>query len=242
MRECTCLKLGVLADTLARSAKIGGAVIGGIVVGGILLCLAFFGCRILHRRRVLLNRERQMSDGWLSRPFSRAPPRHTYQDMEGGSGEKLTTEVPMTPMSVASSATSVTRPGEPPISPIAFASAPNWVDRSPVSVTDRAVQKGRGKLSLAAISGPIGPVRVEGEGGAIRSMVSLQEAQTQRILPDQDPFLDVSFDYPATSPLVGVEHGFLFPRAKATAAGGFECPDGHSDDGASFDKTDPYVL
>ncbi|KAF7982292.1 hypothetical protein HWV62_28958 [Athelia sp. TMB] len=234
------------AAKAAHAAKIGGAVIGGIVVGGILLCLAFFGCRILHRRRVLLNRERLMSDNWLSRPFSRAPPRHSYQDMEGGSGEKLTTEVPMTPMSSASSAAPATHPGEPPISPIAFATASSWADRGPVSVTDRAVQKGRGKLSLAAISGPIGPVRVEGEGEAIRSMVSLQEAQTQRIPPDQDPFLDspeAASYYPATNPRVGVEHAFLSPRAKATAAGGFEHPGDHSDDGASFElDTSPYVL
>ncbi|KAF7982368.1 hypothetical protein HWV62_29110 [Athelia sp. TMB] len=234
------------AAKAAHAAKIGGAVIGGIVVGGILLCLAFFGCRILHRRRVLLNRERLMSDNWLSRPFSRAPPRHSYQDMEGGSGEKLTTEVPMTPMSSASSAAPATHPGEPPISPIAFATASSWADRGPVSVTDRAVQKGRGKLSLAAISGPIGPVRVEGEGEAIRSMVSLQEAQTQRIPPDQDPFLDspeAASYYPATNPRVGVEHAFLSPRAKATAAGGFEHPGSHSDDGASFElDTSPYVL
>lgn len=50
------------------SNKIGlsGATVGGIVGGVVIILVALFFCRRVHRRHSISNRERQMTEGWLS--------------------------------------------------------------------------------------------------------------------------------------------------------------------------------
>lgn len=58
------------------------AVVGSIVGVIAMAFLVLFMCKVYYNRRTVQNEELQMTESWLTRPFSRATTRHKYRDME----------------------------------------------------------------------------------------------------------------------------------------------------------------
>lgn len=146
-----------------------GAILGALFIGVLLLVL----CRIRRRRRVLVDQETQMSETWLSRPFSTAV-RHGYREMP--------TEVPP-----------VYRVGESPrnskVNPSTSTSS-----KFPISVSALKASLGwKAKpKDVDSISSPVGPVTMlEGDPTALRA------ARQRGSSYNEDPFSDPYTAYAA---------------------------------------------
>ncbi|KZP15102.1 hypothetical protein FIBSPDRAFT_867568, partial [Athelia psychrophila] len=191
------------------AAKIGGAVVGAIVGAVLVVLLALFLCRVLHRRRIIVNRERQMTDGWLSgslRSVSRASnprpePKDTDSDSHqmsvrsNASAERENLSAGREMSAINTTATLVrddTHDPESFMSPISFASPPSAMERSFSSSFKSSPSSSKGKnksVKIGSIGSPVGPVRVtgDGDGEAMRSAISLQDAQAQDQYRNQFP-------------------------------------------------------
>jgi hypothetical protein len=58
-----------------------GAIIGSIAGTIAIVCLILFACKVYRHRRAVIKQERQMTENWISRSFSRAI-RHGYRDVD----------------------------------------------------------------------------------------------------------------------------------------------------------------
>jgi hypothetical protein len=171
-----------LTFNTASSSKNVGAIIGSIFGAIVVAFLTLFLCKIYHNRRRVQRQERQMTDSWLSRPFSRIITRRgRYRDIE------MPSDIPAV---YGHRDSYQDTPLEEPFNE-AFMIIPSTptTPMSPAPLLSKSKSQ-RGKaLKTAEISGPIGPVTIQGDPTALLSAVQLGASTSSQL---QDPFLEPS--------------------------------------------------
>lgn len=193
----------LLLDTVISTNNVGpivGSIAGAIVV----VIYTLFMCKVLHKRRTVKNQERQMADSWLTeswltRPFSRAATRRRYRDLEVAPavpaihGRRESDQAPLHEQANESFTSWPLTPMAPvqPVQPVSLPALESPIsDLKPRKSTKKKKKKSNGVVDVRSISGPVGPVMVEGDSTALRSALESGDASSQAYDPSSQPSSD----------------------------------------------------
>jgi hypothetical protein len=166
-----------------------GAVVGSIAGAIVLAFFTLFMCKVYHNRRTVTKQERQMTESWLSLPFSRVAARHRYRDIEMPSdvpaayGHRNSYQDTAHDALLKEANDYVT---STPTSPTSSTPPASFPKKKKFLFSEH--RKPTAKLvDVQNISGPVGPVTVQGDTTALRS--ALESTSKSQV-----PFLEPSGD------------------------------------------------
>lgn len=148
-----------------------GPIIGSVLGAIVAAFLALLLCKLSRRRRSIQDQEHGLSATWVPRPFSRAA-RHSYADIDMPSEIQPAYQHAQSNQDYTREKVNETGTVRPPVSFSKF-TTPSRMSRP---------KRSRKLVSVGGISGPVGPVTMEGESTALHS--ALQSGTTNLEIRD----------------------------------------------------------